>query len=76
MSDTITTVEAALFTRGDYLRLSDVDAVVRITDVTPTVLTVRHRAAWGWMEWVNARIEDWLIFPFRDFAKWIGARFA
>jgi hypothetical protein len=56
--------------------LSDVDAVVRITDVTPTVLTVRHRAAWGWMEWVNARIEDWLIFPFRDFAKWIGARFA
>lgn len=54
------------FRRGEYITWTG-RGEHRITGLTDTVLTIRPHALW--LEPINRRIEDWLIFPLSDCAS-------
>lgn len=61
-AETITVSRRELFAQGDYISCNG-HRSMRVTATKGDTMTVRWAHSWGWIEWLNARLESWIAWP-------------
>lgn len=70
-AETITVSRRELFAQGDYISCNG-HRSMRVTATKGDTMTVRWAHSWGWIEWLNARLESWIVWPLQRL--WHAAR--